>query len=299
VQRVLGSYEEVATASEPWLLLPLLLPLRADVPAAGAWQPGIHEALSDFFEQLPDGGASYERSVAEAARRLYREAAGDARFFLDKTPPYSLIIDQIISALPEAKVVILWRNPLAVLASVVETFCGGRWRPQDYPTSLFVGLERLVDAAASYGERICCVHYESLLDGAAEWERLCRYLELDFDPASLQRFAGVQLSGAMGDPTGVKAYTQLTKEPTAKWQRTISNHLRRRWARRYLDWIGDQRLASMGYDGASLRQELETAGGGWAGIPRDGIDLLESAGRDLVKARMGTSTGVWGRLLRS
>jgi Sulfotransferase family len=299
VQRVLGSYDEVATASEPWLLLPLLLPLRDDVPAPGAWQTGIHEALGDFFEQLPDGQASYERSVGEAASRLYGEAAGGAPYFLDKTPPYSLIVDQIVSALPEAKVVILWRNPLAVLASVVETFCDGRWRPQDYPTSLFVGLERLVDAASRHEQRICTVRYESLLEGEDEWERLCRYLELDFNPTSLQRFAGVQLTGAMGDPTGTKAYSRLEKEPTAKWRRTIANPLRRRWAERYLDWIGDERLATMGYDGPSLQRELKRADSAWAGLPRDGLDLLDSVGRDLVKAKMGASTGVWRRLFGS
>lgn len=297
VQRVLASHDEVATASEPWLLLPLLLPLRKDVPSPGGWHAGIHEALGDFFQELPDRAVSYERSIADAARRLYEEAAHGSPYFLDKTPPYSLIVDQIASALPEAKIVILWRNPLAVLASVVETFCDGRWRPQDYPTSLFVGLERLVDGARSHGDRIFTVRYEDLLDGQGGWERLCRYLALEFDPATLQRFSQVQLRGAMGDPTGVRAYSNLAQEPTSKWRGTISNPLRQYWAARYLNWIGDERLAFMGYDGELLRRELVEANTDLAGAPRDGLDMLDSMVRDVVKRQMGGSPGIWRKLL--
>src|SRR5262249_20278294 len=53
VQRVLAAHPGVATASEPWLLLPLLLPLRDDVPAPGGWQPRVHSALEDFARMLP------------------------------------------------------------------------------------------------------------------------------------------------------------------------------------------------------------------------------------------------------
>jgi hypothetical protein len=288
----------VATASEPWLLLPFLLPLRSDVPAPGSWQPPIHEALDDFFAELPEGADSYRRSVGDAARRLYTEAAGGAPFYLDKTPPYNLIVNEIVETFPEAKVLVLWRNPLAVLASVVETFCDGRWRPQDYPTSLFDGLQRLVAAAERYGDRLCTVRYEDLLEGEEEWRRLCRHVGLEFDPDSLHRFSEVCLRGAMGDPTGTKAYSRLEKEPTSKWRRTISNPLRQAWALRYLAWIGDERLAFMGYDGPALRRELAEAEAEWAGMPRDALDLLDSAGRDFVKARMGSSTGVWRKLLR-
>lgn len=302
VQRVLGSYEEVATASEPWLLLPLLLPLRDDVPAAGGWQPRIHEALSDFSLTLPDGVGSYERSVGDAARAIYAEAAAGAPYYLDKTPPYFLVIDEIVRTLPEARLVILWRNPLAVLASVVETFCGGRWRPQDYPTSLFGGLERLVDGARRHGERILTVRYEDLVGGEeAEWRRLTDFLGLEFDPASLVRFSTVHLDGAMGDPVGTKAYAKLESAPTEKWRKTISNPLRRAWARRYLEWIGAERLATMGYDHEQLLAELSTAGGSLTAIPADAADALTSIARDALKARFarhGAPESAWTALLR-
>jgi hypothetical protein len=302
VQRVLGSYPEVATASEPWLLLPLLLPLRDDVPAAGSWQPRIHEALSDFSLTLPGGMAAYERSAGDAARAIYAEAAAGAPYYLDKTPPYFLVIDEIVRALPEARIVILWRNPLAVLASVVETFCGGRWRPQDYPTSLFGGLARLVEGSRRHADRIHTVRYEDLIGGGElEWRRLTEFIGFEFEPDSLARFSGVRLDGAMGDRVGTRAYTRLETEPAEKWRRTISNPLRRLWARRYLEWIGAERLAAMGYDRAQLLAELAGAEMGLSHAAADAADAAASIARDALKARFarsGAPASAWGELLR-
>lgn len=302
VQRVLASHEGVATASEPWLLLPLLLPLRGDVPAAGNWQPRIHAALDDFTRVLPDGSAAYERSVADAARSLYEEAAAGAPFYLDKTPPYFLIVDEIVRALPEARIVVLWRNPLAVLASVVETFCDGRWRPQDYPTSLFGGLARLVEGVQRHGDRIHAVRYEDLVgdedDGA--WRRLTEFIGLEFDPGALERFPVTRLEGSMGDAAGTRAYTRLEAAPAQKWRATIGNPVRRLWAQRYLEWIGAERLALMGYDQGQLLAELSANETALAGSGRDAAEGLASMARDAVKARVapsGSGPSVWRSLL--
>jgi hypothetical protein len=302
VQRILGAHDGVATASEPWLLLPLLLPLRDDIPAPGGWQPRIHEALSDFSRTLPDGVGSYERSVGDAARTIYEEAAGGAQFYLDKTPPYFLVIDEIARTLPEARIVVLWRNPLAVLSSVVETFCEGRWRPQDYPTSLFGGLTRLVDGVRRHGERIHTVRYEDLIDGSeGEWRRLAEFIGIEFDPTSLARFPQVELDGAMGDPVGTRAYSRLEQGPTEKWRETISNPVRRLWAQRYLDWIGAERLEVMGYNHARLSAELGDTRMSFARAGTDASDALGSIARDALKAKLSRNSApvsAWAELLR-
>ncbi len=299
VQRVLGAHQGVATAAEPWLLLALLAPLRDDLPGAGNWQPRIHAALADFGAALPPQG--YERAAADAARALYEEAAGGAPFYLDKTPPYFLIVDEIVRALPEARVVILWRNPLAVLASVVETFCGGRWRPQDYPTSLFGGLARLLAGAERHGDRIHTVRYEDLVGGdEGPWRALTEYVGIEFEPAALERFAAVSLDGRMGDKTGVAAYSRLEPAAASKWRATIDNPVRRLWARRYLDWIGPARLARMGYDHAELRAELAGAETRLAGSGRDAAEGLASIARDSLRAqvvRRNKGLSAWRPLL--
>src|SRR4051794_18869495 len=101
VQRVLASHEGVATASEPWILLPLLAPLRDDLPASSQRDALVSGALTDFLDVLPGGRRDYLEAVSAAAARLYAAAAGsDSGWFVDKTPLYHLVVDEVIEAFP-------------------------------------------------------------------------------------------------------------------------------------------------------------------------------------------------------
>ena len=140
VQRVLASNPAIATASETWLLMPFLgsIPAEEILPSRGAWDVTSAAAIEDFSHSLPSGTDSYFEAVREFALDLYGQAAVEREtYFLDKTPPYAHFLPQLIRIFPDAKFVVLWRNPLAVVASIVETFCGGRWQPDRYPLSLY------------------------------------------------------------------------------------------------------------------------------------------------------------------
>jgi hypothetical protein len=92
------------------------------MPLATKWDGSVNRALQDFFQELPAGEEDYLREVRSLALRLYEDAAGpDARYFLDKSPPYHLVVEDLARLFPEAKLIFLWRNPLAVVASIVET----------------------------------------------------------------------------------------------------------------------------------------------------------------------------------
>ena len=111
------------------------------------------------------------------------------------------------------------------------------------------------------------------------------FLDLEFDPASLDDFGRVTLSGRLGDKHGVARYSELSIEPLTKWKQTIHNPLRRAWCRRYLDWIGPQRLEVMGYDHAQLQQELAATTVGPSGLAGDSVRTAESMARRMVRAR--------------
>jgi hypothetical protein len=256
LQRVLAAHEGVATVSEPWLLLPHAYALRRGGVDAEYLHGRMVEAIEDFCGELPGGREEYERAAHDYAFGLYERAAGpDARFFIDKSPPYCLVAEEVMRLFPEGRFVFLWRNPLSVVASMVQTW--PPWRPTMFRDDLFVGLPRLVRAYQRNRERVHAVCFEQLLDGDADpWGPLAGYLGLDFDRASLHSFADVRLNGRMGDPTGVHAYRELSCEPREKWRETLSNPLRREWCRRYLRFLGADRLAVMGYDEAALQAEL-------------------------------------------
>ena len=101
--------------------------------------------------------------------RLYEKAAGGgARFFLDKSPPYYFVATDIIRLFPDGKFVFLWRNPLSIVASIIDTWYDGKLYATSHREDLFIGLPRLVAAyQAGNRSRAYAVRYEDLLDGDA------------------------------------------------------------------------------------------------------------------------------------
>ncbi|HEX4465563.1 MAG TPA: sulfotransferase [Solirubrobacteraceae bacterium] len=288
VQRVIAAHDGVATAAEPWLLLPHAYSLRSEGVRGEYHHPLLATAISDFCKELPDGIEDYRRESREFALRLYAKAAGDgARWFLDKSPSYYLVAEEVMRLFPEGKFVFLWRNPLSVMASIIETFNGGRWAPSVCRGDLSIGLPRLLSAFQASGGRAHSVRFEDLIDGGERpWRELMAYLGIEFDRRALHSFAEVELRGRMGDPTGVHEYSKLTSEPAGKWRRVLANPLRRAWSRRYLEFLGRERLALMGYDEDELRAELAATPRSMRSLAPDLGRLVVDVAKEPVRARI-------------
>lgn len=260
LQRVLGSHEAISTASEPWLLLPLLYTLRNQGAYAEYGHRASTQAIGDFIKELPNGADEYNGAIRDFALRLYNSAAShkpSARYFLDKTPRYHLLANEIVELFPEGRFIFLWRNPIAVAASIIETFGRGKWQLYDYKVDLFDGLSSLVECFERHADKVLSVRFEDLVTNPEkEGERILRYLSLPENSFSIDQFNSVRLKGTMGDPTGTVRYSRISTEPTSKWAGTLRNPLRKWWTARYLRWIGEKRLARMGYDTHLLQQEL-------------------------------------------
>jgi Sulfotransferase family len=302
VQRVLAAHDGVATAAEPWLLLPLLAPLREGLPEAGALQPNVKQALEDFGGQLPGGVQDYERAVHDLAIGLYQRAGGPgARLFVDKTPAYSLVIDELARVFGEAKLVFLWRNPLAVVSSVVETFAGGRWLPADYPLSLFTGLSALVAGYERHRKRSFSIRYEDLARGdEPTWRGLVDYLGVEWEASALERFGDVRLEGRMGDPVVANRDRALSSSSIDRWRTTLASPVRRSWCRRYVRWIGRERLSEMGYDLDCLLGELDAVQSVDGHLFADLADSASSLARAAAKSQLqrgGGRANPWRGLL--
>jgi hypothetical protein len=50
----------------------------------------------------------------------------------------------ILAAFPEGKFIVLWRSPLAVGASIIETWASGKWNLYRVKVDLFDGIESLI-----------------------------------------------------------------------------------------------------------------------------------------------------------
>jgi hypothetical protein len=276
LQRLLATHDQVATASEPWLLLPYMYALREEGCYAEYGHRLMADAVTDFCVQLPHGRADYLEAVRVFAEDLYGKAGGGkAKYFVDKTPRYHMIVDDIIDAFPDGKFVFLWRNPLAVSASMMETWGRSKWNLFHYHIDLFAGLASLADAFGRHRDNVFSLRYEDMVAGSdSGFDDLFGYLGLSLEKTKPASFRDVELGGKMGDVTGRQAYREVSEDSLHKWQKTMHNPLRKAWCRRYLRWIGAKRLALMGYDHNDLLKELDKVP---LGASHLGSDLLRMA----------------------
>jgi hypothetical protein len=276
LQRILATHPAVATASEPWLLLPILYARRPSGIYAEYGHRKATRAFEDFAAGLPGGEAEYLQAVEQFALRLYRDRAGPkAHFFIDKTPRYHVVSADIVRAFQTGRFIFLWRNPLAIIASMIEVWGHGRWNAYEFELDLYDGLEGLIEAQRLAGERAISTRYCDLVVQSPDARaRVFAYLGLNIDQAQPNAQQDVQLTGRMGDQVGALAYGALSGEPLLKWTHTLASPLRKFWCRRYLQWIGHERLQAMGYDLEVLLRELREAPSSWRTVPSDAWRML-------------------------
>ena len=256
---MIASRDQIATTSEPWLLLPFVYAIRR----TGIYTEYKHrdqlKAFEDFCQNLPNGMSDYYEAIRRCTENLYYRFDPQAQFFLDKTPRYSLIAEELYNIFPNGKFIYLWRNPLAIVASIIDTFGKGRWNVFKYYVDLYQGLTNLLSTFEAQKENVLAVNYEAFLqDPATEAKKIFNYLDLTYDQRCLEEFQSVELKGRMGDPTGRKEYAEINGIPRDKWKETLNTPLRKRFGRKYLEWIGKKNLELMGYDLAELLSELNS-----------------------------------------
>jgi hypothetical protein len=276
LQRILATHPAVATASEPWILLPFLYARRPNGIYAEYNHRKAIKAIGDFASGLPGGEAEYLEAVRAIVLKLYRERAGPkARYFVDKTPRYHVVSGDIVRAFDDGIFIFLWRNPLAIAASMIDVWGHGRWNLYEFEFDLYDGLEALVAAQELAGPRAISLRYRELISESAESRaRVFSHLGLQIEEAHPEDQQDVQLTGRMGDQVGGKTYRDLSQEPLFKWKRTLGSPLRKLWCRRYLRWIGRDRLKAMGFDLDELLRQLADAPTTWRTVPSDALRML-------------------------
>jgi hypothetical protein len=265
LQRILAAHPQVATEAEPWLMLPPLFALRRNGVLADYGHAILSRATAEFAASLPDGLSQYYRRTAQWATSLYADASPPgATHFLDKTPRYYHIADELPDVFEHARFLFLWRNPLATAASMFELWGGKRWSEYAIHNDLYLAIHRLCTAFERHRDdpRVHAVRYEDLLTNPESTVRtIAAHVGVDDSDERIddmiRSFGGVRLKGSMGDPTGRKAYQQLSREPLEKWKHSVTNAYRKRWMRRYLKWLSPGRLEVMGYDHDALSREVQ------------------------------------------
>jgi hypothetical protein len=240
-------------------------------------------AINDFISHIPDGEGRYAEAVRLFATTLYEAAAQGKPFFLDKTPRYHLMLPLLRAVFPDAKFILLTRNPLAVLASIGDTFYHGRFLWTDYWIDWLRGHQALAKMMGEAGANIRVLRYETLVaDPAGELQSVCAWLGLPYLETMVSEYRAVPAQGRMGDPKGIKQYIGVSTSSLNKWQVFFSSNYRRRVARGMLCRLGGETLDRLGYPLAQLEAALDnippTRGFDFPGRYDFLVNLLAQAG---------------------
>src|SRR6185503_19594528 len=180
LQRLLATHPQIQTIGEPWLVLPFVYALREKGVSSEYIHVSLAQGFGEFVSKLPDGRADYFREVRAMLERMQQKISAPGKtYFLDKTPRYHLILDELAQIFPDAKFIVLWRNPLAVVASILNTWQKGRFDLRYYEQDVFRGPLNILSFVESHTVAICELRYEDLVARPDEMvRRATEFLEL-------------------------------------------------------------------------------------------------------------------------
>ena len=186
LQRILDNHSQIATSAEPWFLLPIFKNnFKLKIDANCDYDDEIANYAINQFKKL---SPNYDNYKNKHLLNLYKDLCfdltrnGSKRYFLDKTPRYYQIIDKLLNEFPDAKYIMLIRNPVNVLHSMLKT-----WIKRD------IGLLKKFKSDLIYApailekyinnSKIHKVKYEDLcLNTEIELKKILNYLNLKYEP---------------------------------------------------------------------------------------------------------------------
>lgn len=249
------SHPAIASTAEPWFLLPLMHLRKKQGVFANYGHIQAANALNRLAGDL--GDKYLNNLIAEFARGIYNGyALNGESYFLDKTPRYYFILEDLIKIFPDARFVVLLRNPISVFSSSIEAFRDNQMRRLDHLDFDFnIGPARIGEFLKHHEKEACIVAYERLVEHPVqELQRICRYLEIDFIPGLIDASFKIDLKGH-GDSLGARKYDRVVLSPD-KWKRIIWTRYRRQRLLSYIHHIPSSYLEAGGYDRNSLINDV-------------------------------------------
>jgi hypothetical protein len=257
LQLMLSGSPEIATTSEPWIALHPIFALHdgAIDPQYGA--NVAKRALLDFLKESGAGIDFYKEQISSLLRALYNQAIRHQgkRYFLDKTPRYYTIIDDLHELFPGAKFLILFRNPLAILSSVLNT-----WVKDDYSLlvnnfdDLMIAPHKLVKFFNGHQNRCIKIQYEELvLKPEIIMKEICLFLGIQYSENMIEYGGRLNAEWKFGDQVGIRTSTRPNIEAVDKWNDGFKQPQDKLLACSYIESLGEKLIKNMGYDYNELK----------------------------------------------
>lgn len=266
LQQILNSHPAIYSLPEPWLMLPLVYLTKEDKEGRNAYNEAYAKInLRQFLDRVPNGRDNFQERIKEIGRLTYQDAVpkeAKYAYFLDKTPRYYHIVEELLEWYPDAKCILLARNPAAVFCSIMNYNFKGRtdWLSKnDRLHDIFTAPEVL--CKYKNDSRVIFTRYEDLINHTPPTVKMIfQYLGLE-STEEIQR-GSYQIGDAFRhtssiDQKSVGNHTQPVTKYLDGWKNTIDSHQKKRLLLDYLEKLGKETFTDLGYSFDSSMQTVK------------------------------------------
>ena len=201
LQKIIASSVDVSTSSEPWILLPLIYSQKKEGSITEYSHKNAQNALNDVIDGLKSNAVDYNTLLKKYILSVYEGLSNEnSKYFLDKTPRYYLIIDEIRELFPKAKFIFLFRNPLSIYASIIERHKGLK-SIYSKNIDLQSGFDLLADGYVKHQSDSLKLNYDEIVNNPDKCiNEIEGYLGIKISDTIVNDLSKVKLKGQMGDP---------------------------------------------------------------------------------------------------
>ena len=211
----------------------------------------------ETFERIAFDPANEKRDLLVLMFEAYAEVVGvpldQIKRWVEKTPANRNYVPEIFNRFPKAKLLLTMRDPRALLAAQIALERTRRTRK--FSVYYVIAHWR---TAAKLAKKIrdkvvpgLVVIYEDLaLDPKMSMQKVCDYLEIDFDPEVVLNPTKVGRSWAGNSAAGVR-FTEISTEPVTRWHGEL-NEDEIGWVERHCSDL----MLEFGYEPRLTRRSL-------------------------------------------
>lgn len=250
LQAILSQSPDISTASEHWLQLPFISFYKPELINATYNYHMATDATKDYLIKAKSK-PSFDQDLKEFLLKQYHSEGQLGSYVIDKTPRYYEILPELKGLFKEAKFIILRRNPVAVLKSIMDT-----WKEYD-PAKLAQGYARDIFVAPFEIQKFKAKHindrnvfdlsFEDMTNSPKTViSNLFNWLGLEFQDQFLDYSKDSSFKGKYGDPTGVHQSNTIARSEKLDLQDSILGHRRSKILKGYGAYLGEEFLKAYG-----------------------------------------------------
>lgn len=260
-QQLLLNSNEIVSCPEPWLMLSLIHTFKQTGNMNG-YNP--KQTIVNYLNYLDvvDGGLNiYKKKIKKLALEIYSFKVEDDNYFLDKTPRYYHIIEELYDLFPNAKFIFLVRNPLSVFSSILDYNFKGNYirflRSNDRIDDLFLAPQHIKKAILNHDNHIVMKYEDLVANPNNELRKLFEYLSLDMpENADAYNVEDDFHKTNSIDLKSLAKHTQTSDKYIGSWKKTIDSTQKKRLALDYLVQLQNQHKDYFGYDLKRIENQI-------------------------------------------